>query len=207
MGSATTTDERIDSDEKLTADDATGLLLEDASPDVDASLDEEASGDQQQLVDELPPQKLTLRVPERLLLVAASNWLKDDDEVGSSSKTFGGMKYQVACQRMLQRALLERSDQAKDRAIAWAASELKPNDDPLDGIPPVPQQDLRNVTVKLSHRAYTIAQQLGLQFGGSLSIPKICEPLLCEELRQKRHQAIEVLTEAIEKLESDSEDL
>ena len=109
-----------------------------------------------------------------------------------------GERYQRVCQTLLTGALRSRSNEADRRAHAFADGSIE--EDPLAGLLPVPKTDLRKITVKLPLDAYMIAEKLGLRSGGSLAIPRVCEPLLCDELIRHRGLAIHALASSIDQL-------
>lgn len=128
----------------------------------------------------VPSQTVGLRIPDRLLLVVKTKWV------------VGGDRYQPSCQELLEQALLERSSAADEWAAAFAAGDLSGRSEPTADLAEIPSDaDRSAVTVTLSSHAYTIATKLGLREGKSLSIQKVCEPLLCEELRKRRDEAID----------------
>lgn len=141
-----------------------------------------------------PTHKVGLRIPFALLLVVMSKWIG------------GGDRYQSACQTLLENSLRDRAAEADDRAMAYARGDLSSLESPLSHVSQFEDEELRQVTVKLSPAAYTIAEKLGLQKGKSLSIQKVCEPILCEELNIRRDEAIDALQDALSRLKEQDAD-
>lgn len=140
-----------------------------------------------------PTEKIGLRIPVRLLLVAKTLWLD------------GGERVQPRCQRLLEAALNARADEAAARARAAANGTIGDLTEPLQNLAPVDYSETSQLTVQLSRYAVEIAENLGRRKGGSLSIQKICEPLLCHELRLIRKKAVAAAKSILDELEDPHE--
>lgn len=140
--------------------------------------------------DLIPTIRVGLRIPYGLLLIAKSEWIDPDVPAGEADR------YLPFCQQLLEDALLRRQPEADQRAKAWAAGTL-PADEPR--LPSVRQgdDDPRQLAVKLSARAHSIAHKLTLRYPKSETVPRICEPILCDELRDRGNAALDRLDRAV----------
>ena len=141
--------------------------------------------------------KVGLRIPYGLLLVAISKWLDPQIAHGASER------YHAKCQELLEAALLRQSEVADRRASAYALNDGTMPDDP-DWLRERPgTADMRQITIKLSPEAHAIAHKLGLRYPKPYTVPRVCEPLLCNELRSRRAEAVAAMNRAIQQMEED----
>lgn len=145
--------------------------------------------------EEVPPIRVGLRIPYALLLIAISEWIDPDVPAGEVDR------YQPLCQQLLEDALLASATTADKRAKAWAAGHL-PADEPRPPSVRDGQESCRQMAVKLSPQAHSIAQKLGLREPKNDSVPNVCERLLCEELRKRGRTALDTLSRVADVISS-----
>lgn len=142
-----------------------------------------------------PTEKVNLRIPRRLLLAARQ-----------SAAPLDAGTVQEICQNLLETELRRRAPKARERALASINRTIGDLGEPIADVPRITSKDLKPLSVYLSLYSLEIAQDLAKRKGSSLSIQKVCEPLLSAELKKHRTQAIDTARAIIADLESPDDD-
>ncbi len=138
-----------------------------------------------------PTEKVNLRIPRRLLLAARQ-----------SATPLDAGTVQEICQGLLEAALRKRASEARERALASINRTIGDLGEPIADVPPARNKDPKHLTVYLSLYALEIAQDLARRKGTTLTVQKICEPLLSAELKKHRTAAVETARAIIKALET-----